>query len=225
MDAPSKQFGLIVAYLLPGFVGLAGVAHFMPLVSVWLRPTSYSEASLGPPIYALIAATTIGMIANVFRWMVIDHIHWWTVVVPPVWDDNRLEERLGAFTYLVENHYRYYQFVANALVAVVWTYSINRFLNTSPLLGVGTDVGAVVLCAALFATSRETLLKYYTRTSRLLGLVTNTDSGDNVMHNGNDHGVAGGTSQAPPPETKPVAKPKEASNPKEGKPKPPQGQK
>jgi hypothetical protein len=222
MDIPGKQFGVIVAYLLPGFIGLAGIAHFVPLISVWLRPPTYAEASLGPPVYALIAATTIGMITNEFRWIIVDHIHLWMGVVPPVWDDRQLETRLGGFTYLVENHYRYYQFVANTLVAVFWTYSLNRVLGTSSALGIWTDMGVIILCTALFATSRETLLKYYSRTSRLLGVAGGGASGGNVMHNGNDHGIEGGASQTPSPDTKPVAKPKEPSNPKEDKTKPTQ---
>ncbi len=170
MDSPSKQFGFIVAYLLPGFIGLAGLVPFVPLFGAWLHPVSYSEASLGPPIYALLAATTMGMIANALRRLLIDHIHAWTGIVPPVWDDSRLEERLGAFNYLVENHYRYYQFVANTLIAVIWTYLINRFLGTSPFLGWGSDIGVIILCVALFVTSRDTLQKYYTRTGRLVGV-------------------------------------------------------
>ena len=69
-------------------------------------------------MYAVLAATTIGMIVSCFRWLIIDHLHRWTGVIPPVWDDTRLEERLPAFDYLVESHYRYYQFVANTVVAL-----------------------------------------------------------------------------------------------------------
>jgi hypothetical protein len=216
----NNQFGLIVAYLLPGFIGLAGIAHFVPLISVWLRPTTYAEASLGPPIYVLIAATTIGMVMNALRWIVVDHVHWWTGMVPPVWDDTKLETRLDAFDYLVENHYRYYQFVANTLVAVLWTYLINRLFGTSSLLSIRTDIGVAILCAALFATSRETLLKYYSRTSRLLGVAYGGTSGDSIMHNGNDHGIEGGASQTPRPETKPDTNPQKPSPAKDGKAKP-----
>jgi len=83
-----------------------------------------------------------------------------------LWPSNwasRLEDRLAAFNYLVESHYRYYQFVANTLVAVLWAYSINRWMKTSSLLGVGTDLLVVILCRALFAASRDALSKYYTR--------------------------------------------------------------
>jgi hypothetical protein len=169
MSTFNNQFGLVVAYLLPGFIGLAGVAPLVPVVSAWLHPGTYAEASLGPPIYAVLAATTLGMIASCFRWLIIDHAHASTGMKPPRWDDARLNERLGAFNYLVESHYRYYQFVANTLVAVVWAYAINRWLHTSPLLGVGTDFAGVILCAVLFAASRDALSKYYSRTTALVG--------------------------------------------------------
>ena len=165
----NNQFGLIVAYLLPGFIGLAGIAPLLPSIGAWLQPTAISEASLAPPVYVLLAAMTVGMIASCFRWLLIDHIHQWTGVVRPEWDDRRLEERLAAFNYLVESHYRYYQFVSNALVAVIFAYVVNRCVEKSSLLGVGTDLGVLIVCATLFAASRDALSKYYTRTGRLLG--------------------------------------------------------
>src|SRR5437773_797465 len=83
-------------------------APLVSLVAAWLRPGSYAEASLGPPVYAILAATTIGMIVSCFRWLIIDHIHYATGLRPAAWDDSRLADRLGAFNYLVESHYRYY---------------------------------------------------------------------------------------------------------------------
>src|SRR6266496_1090753 len=159
MDSATKQFGLMVAYLLPGFIVLAGIAPFAPVVATWLQPLNQAQASLGAPVYAVLAATTIGMIVSCIRWLLIDHIHHWTGVRPPAWDDSRLEERVVAFNYLVDNHYRYYQFLANTLVAVIWAYSINRWMATSSRLGVGTDLGVFILCAALFTGSRDSLMK------------------------------------------------------------------
>lgn len=213
METTSKHFGFVVAYLLPGFIVLAGVARFVPLVGAWLKPSTYAEASLGPPIYAILAATTLGMIANALRWLVVDHIHSWTGIRPPIWDDSRLGDRLDAFNYLVENHYRYYQFVANTLIAILWSYAINRFWGTGSFFGIGTDATVALLCAVLFVTSRDTLRKYYTRTARLIGQIT--DNGGNVMHNGNDHGIEGGASGPQRPEAKPAATPQKPAQPAE----------
>ena len=39
MKSPNNnQFGLIIAYLLPGFIGLAGLAPFVPAIEAWLQP-------------------------------------------------------------------------------------------------------------------------------------------------------------------------------------------
>jgi hypothetical protein len=169
MSNSSNQFGLIVAYLLPGFIGLAGIAPLVPVVRAWLVPVTYAEASLGPPIYAVLAATTLGMFLSCFRWLLIDHVHQWTGVRPPRWDDRQLQAHLAAFNYLVESHYRYYQFVANSLVGVLFSYLINRMLGTLQVLGIVTDVACVAVCGALFAASRDALTKYYGRTSKLIG--------------------------------------------------------
>src|SRR3954454_19518632 len=100
MNDTNKQFGLMVAYLLPGFIGLAGLAPFFPAVAAWLQPLDAAQAGVGPPVYAVLAATTIGMIVSCFRWLTVDQIHRLTGLTPPVWDDSRLEQRLAAFDYL-----------------------------------------------------------------------------------------------------------------------------
>ena len=112
------------------------------------------------------------MMLSCFRWLFVDHLHRWTGVPPPAWDDRRLEGRLAQFDYLVENHYRYYQFFANTLIAVIFSYAVNRSLETSQLLGLGTDVAALILCVILFAGSRDSLTKYYVRTNRLIGVAS-----------------------------------------------------
>lgn len=178
-----SQFGLLVAHVLPGFIGLGGIAPFAPVVAGWLRPIGYAEASLGPPVYAILAAATIGMIVGCVRWFVVDHIHAWTGVKAPTWDDSRLAGRLSAFDYLVENHYRYYQFYANTLVAVVFSYGINRWTGTWSLLGLATDLGVILLCCILFVGSRDALTKYYARTIRLIDQIAM--EGKETMTNGN----------------------------------------
>jgi hypothetical protein len=214
---PSKSgqhFGLVIAYLLPGFVGLAGIAPFAPTIAAWLLPHDYAQASLGPPTYVLIAATTFGLLVSCIRWVLIDHVHWATGLVPPRWDDRRLEKRLFAFDYLVESHYRYYQFVANLLVAAGWTYAVHRWLATSPYLGTTSDVAFVLLCAVLFAASRDALAKYYTRTGRLVGQVFLSSNSGEPMYNGNHHAAEGGATTSKPATPKSDAKPAATPAPK-----------
>jgi len=171
---------------------------------------------LGAPIYALMAAMTFGMILSCCRWLIVDRLHHRTCVRLPEWNDSRLDDRLDAFDYLVEVHYRYYQFYANTLVAIVWAYGVNRFTRTLPLLGVGTDLAALILCFVLFVGSRDALTKYYTRTSRLLGPIAEKDFQGKTMTNGNHHDpVGGGSSPRPRPEQTSPAKQEVTTKPEQ----------
>src|SRR5258707_5032241 len=89
-----KQFGLLVAYVLPGFVALAGLAPIVPGVAQWLRPAigtpSSADLGLGAPLYAVLAATAVGLTLSCFRWLLLDRVHHWTGVRRPAWDDRRL---------------------------------------------------------------------------------------------------------------------------------------
>jgi hypothetical protein len=167
MDILSRQFGLVIAYLLPGFVALIGIAPLSPTVAGWLHADQ--TASFGAPVYALLAATASGMVVSCFRWFFVDWVHLLTGVTPPVFDARALDAHPAAFNLLVESHYRYYQFYANTLVAVVWTYSIHRWLRTDLLMSLGTNLAVLILCAVLFAGSRDALTKYRNRSSQLVG--------------------------------------------------------
>jgi len=198
MDILSRQFGLVIAYLLPGFIALIGVAPFVPMVAGWLRADQ--SGGFGAPLYALLAATAAGMIVSCFRWFLVDQILLMTGVERPRFNAQALEQNPSAFNYLIENHYRYFQFYANTFVAVIWTYFIYRSHSTSSHLTFGSDAGVMLLCAVLFAGSRDALGKFRTRSRLLAGqAVTNFCNGE-IMTNGIDHNSGGGSS----PEKSPV---------------------
>ena len=99
MDILNRQFGLVIAYILPGFVVLAGLAPLLPVVGDWLRADQ--TASVGAPLYALLAATAAGMVVSCFRWLLIDRIHSITGLGGPAFNARALEERPAAVTTLV----------------------------------------------------------------------------------------------------------------------------
>lgn len=170
-QGPSWQFGLILAYLVPGFIGLAGIAPLVPAVGRWLTLSPPNSLDLGPTFYSVLAATAIGMILSCFRWLLIDRIHLAAGIRRPNWNDDSLHTKLGSFDYLVQNHFRYYEFCGNTMLAVLWAYGVNRVLETSPIFGIGTDLAVAVILLVLFAASRDALAKYYSRSALLLGEV------------------------------------------------------
>jgi hypothetical protein len=197
----NKQFGILIAYVLPGFIVLAGLTPQFPAVARWLQPVPSGDLGVGPPLYAVLGATALGLVLSCFRWVLIDSIHHGSGIRRPVWNDGQLDQVLAGFDYVVQNHFRYYEFSANSLLALVFAYGLNRFSGTLPFLGPGTDLGMLILVAVLFAASRDALAKYYTRTARLVGQVAEKAARGDPMYNGNDHGGGGGSDAKPPSDT------------------------
>lgn len=200
-----RQFGLIVAFIIPGFIGLAGLAPLVPLVGEWLQPVNLGAFGIGPTIYALMAATAVGMILSCLRWLVVDHVLEWSGIRDAAIDFRQFGNHLEAFDYLSDNHYRYYQFYANTLVAILVAYPIDRLLRTSPVLGTPTDIGIFFLSVVLFLGSRDALSKYRSRASQLVGQAA--EEGNEVMTNGIDHHGVGSTARKDRP-AKPQSKPR-----------------
>jgi hypothetical protein len=165
-----RNFGLLIAFVLPGLVVLWGVSFVSPTVASWLSATPSGAPTVAGFLFVTLASVGAGLVASAVRWAVIDKIHHATGVQPPPWDFGRLDERLPIFLAIVENHYRFYQFYANMFVAVAFTYRLYLVAaERSILAAAGETFAFVLLQVILFAGSRDALAKYYARTGRLLG--------------------------------------------------------
>jgi hypothetical protein len=123
-------------------------------------------------MYVLIASLGAGMAAGAVRWAVIDTIHHHTGLCPPKLDFGKLEKRLAAFYAVVDNHYRYYQFYSNTLIALVFVHLAYRFGGHGPHPLVGWKDGVFVLLILVFgAASRDALRRYYARAEEMLGSI------------------------------------------------------
>lgn len=161
-ESSLTNFGLVIAYVLPGFTALQGFPLLSPSAIAWGTgedPNPQLSAFLSSTVMALAAGLTVSTV----RWFVIDKLHHLTGLKPPARDFSKLEERVGAFEYLVLVHYRYYKFYANMVVALLWRYAVHDY----PL---GLRGAACLPFALLFLiASRDSLRKYYRRTGELLG--------------------------------------------------------
>src|SRR5687768_7095788 len=120
-SSSGRAFGVLVAYVLPGFIGLAGLTPVVPAIARWLQPVA-ADLELGPPLYTTLAATALGMLLSCLRWVMLDPIHRALGARRPEWDDRRLHQVLGGFDFLVLNHFRYHEFAANTLLALGGVY-------------------------------------------------------------------------------------------------------
>jgi hypothetical protein len=177
-------------------------------VGQWLRPANVGDVGIGPTIYALMAATAVGMVLSCLRWILVDHVLEWTGIQASNFDFRQFGNHLEAFDYLSENHYRFYQFYGNTLTAILCTYPMDRLLRTSPFWGTGTDLAALCLCLVLFLGSQDALSKYRVRVGQLMA--HGAEERNEIMTNGIDNHGGESTAKNPRP-----AKPQGKSRPKD----------
>ncbi len=173
----SKNFGIIIAFLLPGFIALWPMQQVSSAVAVWFSGAGLSAGSPGtggpPPaaptagsfLMVVLAALALGMLISAIRWALLDkllHIGFRR----PNLDYSKLQANLGAFDFINENHYRYYQYYANSAIAlIVWAFG--WFHHTYPPGSQIAVVGAVEVILLLAA--RDALKKHVDKLTKLLG--------------------------------------------------------
>jgi hypothetical protein len=196
-ELSEKNFGIVIAYVVPGFVALWGVACFSPTVASWIAASQTTAPTVAGFMYVSLASLAAGLVVSAVRWALIDTLHHATGVRQPNWEFASLDERLQGFLALVENHYRYYQFFGNTFIAAGFTYRASLIAEGRQIWRDGwTVLGFVVLEIILFIGSRDTLQKYYSRAERLLGNLElqerSTSHDERVSSREADAGEAGG---------------------------------
>ena len=164
-DVTNQNFGLLIAFVLPGFILLWGLQPHSAMITGWLGHAATDVPSVGGFLYITMASVGVGQLVSTLRWLLIDTLHHRTGVRPPRWDFRKLKDRVTAYDRLIEIHYRYYQFHANSLLAV----SISALLCW-------LDRGfrarefflLLVIDTLLYLGSRDNLQKYYRRVEELL---------------------------------------------------------
>ena len=164
----NANFGPLVAYLVPGATVLFGLSQLSPTLHAWFAATPPDSPTIGGFLYLTVAALAAGMSVNAVRWAIVDHVHAWTGLPLPKLDFSKLGPNVDAFMLLIEIHYHHYQHFANMFVATAVAYACYR-IHLGGILPLGRlDVGFIVLEVIFFATSRDTLRKYYTCGQQLL---------------------------------------------------------
>lgn len=169
MQAVSNDnFGPLIAYLVPGATVLLGFSPFSVTLNSWFATTPADVPTIGGFLYLTVSSIAAGMTVSALRWAIIDTIHRCTGLPAPSLEFSRLGANVTAFGLLIEIHYRHYQFYSNMFVATAITYACYRVDVGSiwPLSHI--DIGFVIVEIVFFATSRDTLGKYYARSEQLL---------------------------------------------------------
>jgi hypothetical protein len=168
-ESLERSFGIVIAYVLPGFVCLAGASHFSPMIASWMSMTPRAEPTLGAVFYAALGSLTAGLTISAFRWALLDTFYHFTGLPLPNLDFSHLQEKLDAFELAVEHNYRYYQCYAHLAMASGF-YGLADQVAHGPW-SAAMLAGGGVLEGVLLATSRDCLKRYYRRSEQLLGII------------------------------------------------------
>jgi len=168
-DLREDSFGLFIAYVVPGFLGVLQLSAFSKPLGDWLALGADTAPTIAGFLYASTTSVGAGLTASAVRWLTIDTLHHHTGVSQPRWSFKRLQANAGAFVSVVQNHYRYYQFYANTLIVIVLGSLIGRgpgvLAGLHPLPALPFDLALIAIFAV---ASRDALRKYYDRASDLL---------------------------------------------------------
>jgi len=170
-DVTNKNFGVIIALLLPGFVLLWGLSFSNDEVKTLLEATSKDESrTIGGFFYVTLASLSAGLLLSAVRWLIVDHLLVCCCRVPkPNFSFAHLEDptRYAIFLGVVENHYRYYQYYSNTLVAIIVAFiAYLRCGDKGPSCMEWTVVASLLI--ALFFASRDSMKKYHERGKQIL---------------------------------------------------------
>ncbi|QDT27863.1 hypothetical protein Enr10x_31980 [Gimesia panareensis] len=124
-DVSPGSFGMLIAFVLPGFIVLWGVSYFSATVRLWLSGAG-TTPTIGGFMFGTLASVAAGVTVSTARWLVIDTIHHHTGIPRPNWDFSRFQDNVGAYNVLNDIHYKFYQFHANGLIALLFVYVARR---------------------------------------------------------------------------------------------------
>lgn len=170
-DLAENNFGLIIAFLLPGFILLYGLSYSSSAIGSWLAKSSSTDSlTVGGFLYSTLASLALGLIVSAARWLIIDTVLKWMGVRDQGLDFGKLKEKdtLAAFSEVIANHYRYYQYYANTLVAVAGAFVV-YLADQHGRVRWTLWVGVLSLVLVLFLGSRDALTKYFVRAEQILG--------------------------------------------------------
>jgi hypothetical protein len=177
-DVTSNNFGVLIAYLVPGATALWGLSSFSPSLRAWFASTPSDAPTISGFLYLTVASLAVGMTVTAIRWACVDLVHAATGLTAPELDFSQLPGKVDAYRLLIEIHYVHYQFYSNAFVATGIAWICHRITVQPPCRITWIDPAFVLVEAIFFLTSRDTLRKYHQRTQQLLPPMRDSDRGE-----------------------------------------------
>lgn len=162
-----RQFGFVIAYVIPGFLVLNGISLLSPTVASWLAKSS-CDPTIGGFLYSVLASLLAGLTCSTVRWLLVDTLHFRFGLKAKKWKMELLARNIDAFEIIVAYHYRYYQFYGNMLISLPISFTLFALSGPGNILFWRVALLAAIIEILFFAGSRDSFKKYVTRSNELL---------------------------------------------------------
>jgi hypothetical protein len=169
-------FGMILAFIAPGFLGFVAASYHLPSARAWIEAAQNSEQSVGIFLFAALASVTSGVIISGLRDLAADPLFCSGClglvgkIELPKAGFRKLSEPsvLTAFEATIENYYRYYQFYANTAVAIA-LLTLSRIVAVCPpVWPKGWWIITILLMILLGISAYRSLKRYAISASEIL---------------------------------------------------------
>jgi hypothetical protein len=168
-DLTEKNFGYLIAFIVPGFVAVKGLSYHIVVINAWLNGPLNGSPSVGGFLFATLGSIALGLVAHTARWLLFDPLCHLTGIRKPTLDYSRLKDCREAFDYINEQHGRYYQFYGNTIVSTIFTYTMRQTaLHRGPIEDWAITIAVLFLVVLFFLGARDSLRKTYDRMSAVI---------------------------------------------------------
>jgi hypothetical protein len=211
MEKLGLNFGTVIAYLIPGFIGVYASARYVDTIHALLGgDKQIPEAAAIIPITLM--ALAIGNVINAISWALVRPLIALSGVRRPRdLDYTKLKkEDIPIYNNIVEGNFRYHQFYANTLVAILLLTPTWLMLPLKE--NAVRNISFFLVTGVLFFAARDSLQRAYVRMSSLLK--KEVEEMTNGAPGPSEHGNVSDRGKEPKPQAK---KPKDGQAPASGK--------
>ena len=159
-----QNFGILIAYVLPGWIALLGVGEFSPDIRMWLG-TANRETTIGGFLYSTMSAVALGLVLNTVRQAAVESTSKWCRPMNLSRDYRVLHDRIEAVDFLVLNQFRYHQFHGNSAIACSFTLCV---LASHGSISDGMAFAILALIGVMVYGAAKCLSIYYNRLREVL---------------------------------------------------------
>ena len=163
-DQLGKSFGLVIAFLIPGMIGLYAASFYVRMIQEWFGTAASQSTNVGGFLFVVVASVGMGVFISGVRWFALERILWHRPISLP----DRTEKTEPIYQNLVHQHYYFYLFYANSLVALIvlyvaWLAATSRSGGSIAIMS-ALGVGAGVI---LFFSAKDALGRFDLKSSQL----------------------------------------------------------